>query len=409
MRRSLAAVAVMGLLVTGVSTAGASARADSTTPGVTKDQINLGVTYVDLSKLGATVGIDFGDWQKIYEAVIADLNKKGGINGRKVKASFAPVEPLGTVPAQEACVKLTEDEHVFAVTGFFLLDAPLCYVDQHATPVVNGTITKAGLARAKAPWFSLEPGDQDSSRAIDAFAADGAFKGGKLGIIVDAQTQSTYDDVVKPALDRNKVKGTVANITATTGDSVATEQQAGVIAERFRSEGINKVLMVGTSTLQFANELAKTDYRPRLIVLNITNLRAFVQNPGSGLEVAQKAIGASPTTDFHDPALQACFKVVTKATGYTIKETVTANEPDYLDSSEIACRSIALFAAIARAAGKNLTVKSFGAAPAKGPLEVPGSGKVTYDPKTHTFEQPVFIWRYDPKTKTVVPDAKPAA
>jgi branched-chain amino acid transport system substrate-binding protein len=400
---------VFGLLMTGIATAGASTRAGSATPGVTKDEIHLGITYVDLSNLGDVVGIDFGDWQKIYEAVIADLNKKGGINGRKVNATFAPVEPVGTVPAQEACVKLTEDEHVFAVTGFFLLDAPLCYVDQHATPVVNGTITKAGLERAKAPWFSLEPGDQSSSQAIDAFASDGAFKGGKLGIIVDAQAQTTYDDVVKPALDRNKVKGTVANITATTGDAVATEQQAGVIAERFRSEGINKVLMVGTSTLQFANALARTDYRPRLIVLNIANLRAFVQNPGSALEVAQKAIGAAPATNFNDPALQKCFGVVTKATGYTIKETVTGKEPDYRSSSEIACRSIALFADIARGAGKNLTVKTFGAAPAKGPLEVPGSGKVTYDTKTKSFVQPVFIWRYDPTTKTVVADAKAAS
>src|SRR5438128_1869825 len=83
-------------------------------------------------------------------------------------------------------------------------DAPLCYVERHATPVVNGTITEEGLARAKAPWFSLEPGDQASSLAIDGFAADGAFKGGKLGIIVDVQAQNTYDDVVKQALARNK-------------------------------------------------------------------------------------------------------------------------------------------------------------------------------------------------------------
>jgi hypothetical protein len=407
MRRSLTAVVVLMLLTAGFGTAGASVRAESTTQGVTKDEIRLGITYVDLSKLRSTVNIDFGDWRKIYEAVLADLNKKG-INGRKVNASFAPVEPLGTIPAQEACVRLTQDDHVFAVTGFFLLDAPACYLQQHATPVVNGTITKDGLARAKAPWFSLEPGDQSNAQAIDAFAADGAFKGGKLGIVVDQQAQSTYDDVVKPALDRHKVKGTVANITATTGDTLATEQQAGVIAERFRTQGIDKVLMIGTSTLQFANALAKTDYRPRLIVLNIANLRAFVQNPGSALEIAKTALGASPNVNFHDPALQKCFKVVTKATGYEIKETVTTGEPDYVDSSEIACRSIALFAAIARAVGKNLTVTSFGKAPEKGPLEIPGSGRVTYDTKTKSFVQPVFIWRYDPKTKTVVPDAKPA-
>jgi hypothetical protein len=67
-----------------------------------------------------------------------------------------------------------------------------------------------------------------------------------------------------------------------------------------------------------------------------------------------------------------------------------------------------LFSAIARAAGKNLTVESFGTAPEKGPLQVPGSGTITYDTKTKSFVQPVYIWRYDPKTQTVVPDKKPA-
>ena len=408
MRRSVTAVVTLLVLMSGAGAASGSVGAASTTPGVTKDEIHLGITYVDLSKLGQVVNIDFGDWRKIYTSVVTDLDARGGINGRKVVATYAPVEPVGTVPAQEACVKLTEDDHVFAVTGFFLLDAPLCYVEQHDTPVVNGTITTAGLARAKAPWFSLEPGDQSNAQAIDAFAADGAFKGGKLGIIVDVQTQSTYDDVVKPALARNRVEGTVANITATTGDAVATEQQAGVIAERFHSQGINKVLMVGTSTLQFANALAKTDYRPRLIVLNIANLRAFVQNPGSALDVAKTAIGAAPKVNFNEPTLQKCFKVITKATGYDIKETVTAGQPDYVDSAEIACGSIGLFSAIARAAGKNLTVESFGTAPEKGPLQVPGSGTITYDTKTKSFVQPVYIWRYDPRTQSVVADKKPA-
>ena len=75
MRRSFTAVVVVVLVMTGVGTASASLRAASTTPGVTNNEIDLGVTYVDLSKLGNTVNINFGDWRKIYEAVIADLNK----------------------------------------------------------------------------------------------------------------------------------------------------------------------------------------------------------------------------------------------------------------------------------------------------------------------------------------------
>ena len=211
-----------------------------------------------------------------------------------------------------------------------------------------------------------------------------------------------------PTLKRNKVKGTVATITAPVGDDVAAEQQASVIAERFRSDDIDRVLSVGTTTLQFANALAKTDYRPRLIVPNYTTLRTFVQNPGSDLSVAKNSIGAYPSSNFDDPALQRCFKIVTKATGYKIKESVGTDEPDYRSSAEIACRSVALFAALAGEAGDKLTVKSFGDAAEKaGTIEVPGSGKIEYDPATSSFEQPIYIYRYDTATKQLVADDSP--
>ena len=77
---------------------------------------------------------------------------------------FAPINPLGTAPAQEACVKLTEDEKVFAAIGFFHGDAPLCYVEQHDTPVLGGTRRPTYLKRAKAPWFTLEPGAEVAPR-----------------------------------------------------------------------------------------------------------------------------------------------------------------------------------------------------------------------------------------------------
>lgn len=406
MRRFFVSTILVAVLIAGATLAGAPAYGGEST-GVEKDSIKLGVTYVDLTNTG--IDIELGDWQAMYELVIADLNDKGGVNNREIVPVFAPVEPIGTVPAEEACVRLTEDEQVFAVTGFMLADAPLCYVEQHGTPVVNGTVTIEGLERATAPWFSLEPGDLDFAQGIEALAADGAFKGKKLGIVVDVQSQNTFDNVVAPALKRNKVKGTIANITATQGDDVATEQQSAVIAERFESEGINKVLFVGTSAVQFGNALAKTDYRPRMIVVSYAVLRAYVLNAGSALEVVEDAITAAPQVDFEDPALQECFALVTDELGYEIKEEVGPDEPDYRSSAQIACRSIALFAAIADAAGKNLTVESFGKAVRKGPLEIPGSGSVTFNKKTGVFDQPVFIYRFDPDTQTLVADDEPSA
>lgn len=410
MRRWLVVLTVMASLAAAAPAAAAIRTGSATTNGVTPKEIKLGVTYVDLEAIRSQINLDIGNFPKMYTAIIDDLNAKGGINGRKVVPVFAPINPLGTTPSQEACVKLVEDEKVFAVTGFFLGDAPLCYVEQYETPVVGGTQSAEELARANAPWFTLEPGDQVAAQAVDALVADGAFKGGKLGIIVSNDAGPLYDDVVAPALKQHKVSGTTASITATQGDNTAIEREANAILERFKSEGVNKVLVVGQDFLGVGNALGKTTYRPRLIALSETFLRSYVVNPGSNLEVVEDAIGANVAVDFNDPALQSCFKIITKATGYTMQETVPTGQPDYAQGAEIACRATALFAGLAEAAGKKLTVESFGKSAAKaGPIEIPGSGKVTYDKKTHTFELPVYIYRYDPTTKTTVRDPEPSA
>ena len=172
---------------------------------------------------------------------------------------------------------------------------------------------------------------------------------------------------------------------------------------------MNKILVVGQDFLGVGNALSKTDYRPRLIALSNTFLQSYVVNPGSNLDVVKDAIGANVNVDFNDPGLQDCFKVITKATGYQMFETVPTGQPDYAQGAEIACRATALFAGLAKAAGKKLTTESFAKSAEKaGPIELPGSGKVTYDKKSHSFNLPVYLYRFDPATKTVVRDQEPS-
>ena len=69
------------------------------------------------------------------------------------------------------------------------------------------------------------------------------------------------------------------------------------------------------------------------------------------------------------------------------------------------CRYVVLFAALTKAAGKNPSVAGFGKAPEKlGSVEIPGSGTIPYDPKTHTFVQPMYTYKYDPSLKRLVVD-----
>ena len=198
MRRYLI-VAVAGLLLVagctsgsddenvGSNGSGGGGTASSTTldpaeaakaPGVTDTSVKIGVTYVDESAVKAS-GIDLrlGEYQKSYEVLVDQINEDGGINGRKLDLVFAPINPVGTAPAEEVCLELTEDDEVFAAVGFFLNDAVLCPVELHETAVIGGNQTADRLARAKAPWFTTTPGSEMPKQVVRAFDDHGDLDG----------------------------------------------------------------------------------------------------------------------------------------------------------------------------------------------------------------------------------------
>jgi ABC-type branched-subunit amino acid transport system substrate-binding protein len=402
MRRSLATVVAVVVLVGGV-TVSASTASTPAANGVTKDEIKIGITYPDLEAIRSVTNTNHGDYEKAYRIVIDDLNKKGGINGRKIVPVFAAIDPLGTAPAQEACLKLTEDEQVFAAMSFFNADAPLCFVDSHETPILGGQTTSANLAKAKAPWATLESGAELGPRQVDALVQAGALKG-KLGIVAIAdEEQSQLKDVVLPALKQHKLSGTTAIIDAPSSDPVANVQQASTIMERFKTDGVKTVLLVGGAVTAVSNALSKSDYRPRLAATNARNLASAASNPTTDPAVMKTAVAADAGFIFSDPALVKCFKLIEKATGNKIVENVPQGEPQYRVSAQTACEYISLFSTLAKAAGKNLTADSFGKAiTTTKNVDVTGLGPMTYDPKTHTYSLPMFLYRYDPELKRLV-------
>ena len=362
MRRSLATVVAVVVLVGGLTVGASTASTPTAANGVTKDEIKIGITYPDLEAIRSVTNTNHGDYEKSYRVVIDDLNKKGGINGRKIVPVFAAIDPLGTAPAQEACLKLTEDEKVFAAMSFFNADAPLCFVDSHGTPLLGGQTTSTNLAHAKAPWATLESGAELGPRQIDALVKAGALKG-KLGIVAIAdEEQSQLKDVVLPALKQHKLSGTTAIIDAPSSDPVANVQQATTIMERFKSDGVKTVLLVGGAVTAVVNALSKSDYRPKLAATNARNLASTASNPATDPAVVKTAIAADAGFIFSDPALKKCFALIEKATGNKIVENVPQGEPQYRVSAQTACEYMSLFTTLAKAAGKNLTVDSFGKA-----------------------------------------------
>jgi ABC-type branched-subunit amino acid transport system substrate-binding protein len=404
---------LFGLLLTltlVVSLASGAGAANPGVTGITKDTIKLGITYVDFTNLhskGIVLDTDHGDYEGSFRAVIDDLNAHGGVDGRQIEPVFAPIDPLGTTPAQEACVKLTEDEQVFAVVGFFLDTAPLCYVENHATPILGGTITSELLARAKAPWFSMESGDATFAVGIDALAKEKAFKKTPIGVIALNTQEDQLKNLIDPALKKNKVKFTDAIVDAPPGDVPAGDRATDTILQRFQADGVKTIVAVDSAIAQVFRRLPATDYRPRVISTNANTYIAAAQDEALDPKIAANSLSVGGQVDFNDPAMQACYKIVEKALGNEIVEFVAQGEVYHRISADSACRYIALFKEIVEAAGKNLTAKSFAKAAAKHTqTEAPG-GPYVYDKATHSYVGTMFLYRYHEDTGTVLPDDDP--
>ena len=309
MRRFIAAVAVLLVLAgctsgdTKTTSGGSSTttRPGATTtlepaevakaPGVTDNAIKLGITYVDLAAIGSVTTIDHGDYEAAYQAVIDDLNARGGINGRKIEPVFAPVNPIGTQPADEACLKLTEDDKVFAITGFFLGDAVLCPLESHDTAVLGGEMNPERLDRAAAPWFTVDPGSDLQSDAISAFADKGLLDG-KLAVFAQNTDVELLESTVEPLLDELGIKPVSTAVLDVPADDVtAAVAQAAVIAQKFKSTGATKVLVIGNGGVAWAQGLETTDYRPENIFTTTNSILAYAGDAaGRDLSVLAGAI-----------------------------------------------------------------------------------------------------------------------
>jgi hypothetical protein len=373
-------------------------------PGVTDDAIKVGVTYVDLEAIRELTNIDHGDYEAAYRALFDDINAKGGINGRTIEPVFAPVSPIGTAPADEACLKLTQDEKVFVVLGFFQADAVLCYVETNQTAIIGGTMTPDRLGRATVPWFTTEASSDFEADAIRKLAEEGVLDG-ELAVVSTTQDEAALRSTVEPLLDELGIEPVeTAVIDAPENDVAAQNAAVAVIAERFRAAGATKVLVVGGGGLTWANGVESTNYRPQLIFTTLNSISAYTEDTaGRDLSVVEGSVAGAlfgPAEDsFADPSIKDCLAVLAAA-GVEVKDpaTLAEGEPETFVSASNACRNVALFTAIAEAAGERLDYGTFRKAGEElGEITIPGyPDPFTFGPPPSADGDPaVYLFSWD--------------
>lgn len=413
---SAAFVTALGsMLAVGTTTAGASSPADQ---GVTAKTIAVGLPYVNfaaLKSLGVT--IDDGSFPDAYNAVIAMINKEGGVNGRKLVLSTAEMNPAVPAEATSSCTQLTEDDKVFiSIAPVF----PDCYQQTHDTPVVMGSLPGT-LPASAAPDFSLIPPDANfDPLQLAAFKKAGDFKGKKVAIFYGADSDAPEVKVVQDSLKKLGVPvALTAEDSVQATDAVASDQEVQSISQRFQNAGVNVVIGVGGSgstTWPRAQLDNQSTYKPLYIATSESSLISYVESTKGANPYLKYVLAASSAPTFYqqwkDPAIQKCVTAVKKAyPSDTITPPVNPTSPGAGSSTDTtytsvvqACQYLALFDDIAAAAGKNLTVASFTKAGyALKNANIPGIGPVSFGPGRAYATGPITIFKYDSTSETLVP------
>jgi len=372
--------------------------------GVTAEAIKIGVVAPDLEAIRGLIYLDHGSYEAAYRAVIADVNSRGGVLGREIQVIFETFLPVGTEGMDTICSRFTDDEEVFAVMGGLLDDGPLCYTQLSDTAVIGSTQNSRRIDASIAPWFTgVRNSDDVMETIIRGFDREGLFEGKTVGVVAAVADRSEVEAIAEPLLIELGVD--VVNfsfIEASPIDTAAAEAESALIAEKQNTLGVDVALAIGGGTPQYAGGLEQTTYRPQLLTTSLASLRAYIRDQGGrDLSVLTDSVAGNTAEQlgwWDDPAVQDCIGIVEAAGEPEILDPNTrlADQPENIVSVAAACRDVALFVAIAEAAGPVLNNESFrDAGNSLGDFHVPGFGPGNFSAESPDSSVPVYLYEWD--------------
>jgi hypothetical protein len=377
-------------------------------PGVTDREIKVGIVYPDLESVRQFVNIDQGDYEGAYNALIKDINSKGGIDGRMIVPVYGKINLLSPGAAQETCIKLTRDEKVFAVLGSFNADEPMCYVQANKTAVIGGQLTARRYALAKAPWFSYLRGGDELADGMALFNSKNELTGKKVAVISNVAERPVMNETVIPALHRIGITPVQTGVLdAPASDAAAVNQQIGVFVQKFQAAGVDTVVVVGSMGAGFPPILEHTLYRPRLLFTDLGQVNGYLADKAKhDFSTLTNAEALGLNGPWTAGGTRECVASV-EATNPSLKgklvdpSTIPANSPTPGFAVGVACQNLELFTAIVKKAGKDLSYQTFeNAGFSLGSIEIPTFGDAaTYTRDTPHGNIPSRVFKYNPATE----------
>ena len=376
--------------------------------GVTEEAILLGHPNWDLVMiLAAGVDLGWGDVLAHYQIEVDAINDAGGVLGRRIELVPAPYLPIGTM-GQQPCTKLTQEDEVFAAVGVFRPDiTALCFSAENGTPIVHSagsTLAEATFEATDEPIVSLyAPTELLARGGFDALDAEGFFDGKKIAFASRDEALNNHHEQYIAGLGHDTSGGTVV-LTSGETDQAGNLDEYSVLLSRWEADGVDLVIndtvagdiMTAMNALDFEIEVVVPSTAP--VVQQIME----DESGGFGFDQARQVIpiGGTDHKSLYEQGHEATVECVDRWNAANPEEVaVVAVGPDNLNNMEQVvqgCSGPRLFAAIAAAAGADLTHESFTAAiPEIQGLELPGIGTASLAADKPFAQTQSHVWTWD--------------
>jgi len=384
---------------------------DSYPPGVTAERILLGMSMLDFEQL-TSMGLSpagWGDQQGIFEALVDDLNERGGINGRMVEGVYEFYSALDAADAERVCAIHTQDNQVFANLAGFVGPAGTadpCVTGTNETIMIGGEIAGDELEKAVAPWFHTGPtAEFQTINLFNLLEQTGRMDDAVVFTMGGASAESEEAFVIEQLEAKGLEVVGSAIIEAPDGDTVAQDAELAVAFERFKASGANTLMIFGTPSAMIRGAGAA----------GLTGEIAMWSNDSGGLAnlgatITDKSIadgtlvstGPTDTEIWEDAAFQeqCVAPVVARIPDADIREPTSygTDEDNWFNPIRRYCHVLSIFEQIATEAGVDLNPETFETAAYGGAFDdfqIPGIGPASISPDKRGASDGLRLSAYD--------------
>lgn len=269
-------------------------QAPSGTPGIKDNEILIGLGVIELAgPIGneAAGQQESGDAQRIGQAVIDDINARGGLQCRKLVAKFYKGNPLNPEQTRATCLQMIQDK-VFLVADAFAFAYPAgaygC-LPQQQVPVITSVQVLGSEFKRFSPYLATVTGDAATvmrdvafgAKALGLFDAAKGFK--KLGLLAD-DCSTEFNGYLEQALAKAGI--TAAQISkyvfACPTGAFASPSEMSQAVTQHKLAGVTHVIPLtgGGSWNAYTNLAEGQGFRPKYI---LTDYNGIIASSASSL------------------------------------------------------------------------------------------------------------------------------